>query len=144
MESSQQILGAMQSRGRATLGDTVIDFDRMEIRNSSRSIPATSLEFRLLKLFTDHPNRVFSREELIRAVWKKRKRASLQTVDTFISRLRRKLSKNPVDPIFFQTVHGIGYRLAPSELTSRTSRHRASGQGQFLPTVWFSNCLGVG
>ena len=61
----------MQSRGRATLGDTVIDFDRMEIRNSSESIPATSLEFRLLKLFIDNPNRVFSRKELIRAVWKK-------------------------------------------------------------------------
>jgi hypothetical protein len=35
----------MQSRGRATLGDAVVDFDRMEIRNSSQFIPATSLEF---------------------------------------------------------------------------------------------------
>ena len=111
----------MQSRGRATLGDTVIDFDRMEIRNSSQSIPATSLEFRLLKLFIDNPNRVFSREELIRAVWKKRKRTSLRTVDNFMSRLRRKLEKNPVDPIFFQTVHGLGYRLVSTGLTSSTS-----------------------
>jgi len=110
----------MQSRGRATLGDTVIDFDRMEIRNSSQSIPATSLEFRLLKLFIDNPNRVFSRKELIRAVWKKRKRASLRTVDNFISRLRRKLEKNPVDPIFFQTVKGTGYRLVSTGLTSST------------------------
>ena len=110
----------MQSRGRATLGDTVIDFDRMEIRNSSESIPATSLEFRLLKLFIDNPNRVFSRKELIRAVWKKRKRASLRTVDNFISRLRRKLEKNPVDPIFFQTVKGTGYRLVSTGLTSST------------------------
>jgi DNA-binding response OmpR family regulator len=92
----------------------------MEIRNSSQSIPATSLEFRLLKLFIDNPNRVFSRKELIRAVWKKRKRASLRTVDNFISRLRRKLEKNPVDPIFFQTVKGTGYRLVSTGLTSST------------------------
>jgi DNA-binding response OmpR family regulator len=111
----------MRSRGRATLGDTVIDFDRMEIRNTSQSIPATSLEFRVLKLFIDNPNRVFSRKELIRAVWKKRKRASLRTVDTLISRLRRKLEKNPVGPIFFQTVHGTGYRLVSTGLTSSTS-----------------------
>lgn len=66
----------MQSRGRATFGDTIIDFDRMEIFCSSQSIYATSLEFRLLKFFLENPNRVISRKELIRAVWKERKRAS--------------------------------------------------------------------
>ena len=114
----------MQSRGRATLGDTVIDFDRLEIRNSSQSIPATSHEFRLLKFFMDNPNRVFSRKELIRAVWRKRKRSSLRTVDTYISRLRRKLEKNPVSPIFFQTVHGTGYRFVSTGLTFSTSSTR--------------------
>jgi len=111
----------MRLRGTVTLGDAVIDFDRMEIHCSSESIPATSHEFRLLKFFIDNPNRVFSRKELIRAVWKKRKRSSLRTVDTYISRLRRKLEKNSVSPIFFQTVHGTGYRFVSTGLTFSTS-----------------------
>jgi DNA-binding response OmpR family regulator len=112
----------MLSKGRAILGDTVIDFDRMEILCSSQSIPATSLEFRLVKFFVDNPNRVFSRKELIRAVWRKRKRASLRTVDNSISNLRRKLEKDPGAPIFFQTVRGKGYRFALLGLTLNTSR----------------------
>jgi DNA-binding response OmpR family regulator len=121
----------MLSRGRATLGDIIIDFDRMEIRCSSQSIPATSLEFRLLKFFFDNPNRVFSREELIRAVWKKRKRSGLRTVDTSIWHLRQKLEKNPDSPTFFRTVHGEGYRFVSTGWmfsTSNTQFHEDQGQ----------------
>ena len=123
----------MQSRGRATLGDTIIDFDRMEIRCSSHLIPATSLQFRLLKFFFDNPNRVISRKELIRAVWKKRKRASLRAVDTCIWNLRRKLEKNPGSgSVFFQTVHGEGYRFESTGWTFATSSARSDeDQGRF-------------
>ena len=111
----------MQSRGRATFGDTVIDFDRMEIFCSSQPIPATSLEFRLLKFFLENPNRVISRKELIRAVWKKRKRASLRTVDNCIWDLRRKLDRSPGSSVFFQTVRGEGYRFESAGWTFTTS-----------------------
>jgi DNA-binding response OmpR family regulator len=106
----------MQSKGKAVLGDVIVDFDRMEILCRSQSIPATSLEFRLLKFFIDNPNRTFSREELIRAVWKRPKREHSRAVDTCIWNLRRKVEKDLATPIFFQTVHGEGYRFVSTKL----------------------------
>jgi DNA-binding response OmpR family regulator len=106
----------MQSKGKAVLGDVTVDFDRMEILCRSQSIPATSLEFRLLKFFIDNPNRIFSREELISAVWKRPPRAHSRAVDTCIWNLRRKVEKDPATPIFFQTVHGEGYKFVSTKL----------------------------
>ena len=122
----------MQSRGRATFGDTIIDFDRMEIFCSSRSISATSLEFRLLKFFLENPNRVISRKELIRAVWKRRKRAGVRSVDTCIWKLRRKLERRPGSSVFFKTVHGEGYKFESAGWTFSTSNTPSDeDQGRF-------------
>ena len=106
----------MQSKGKAALGDVIVDFDRMELRRSDHSIHATSQEFRLLKFFIDNPNRTFSREELIRAVWKRPMRAHSRAVDTCIWNLRRKVEKDLATPIFFQTVHGEGYKFVSAKL----------------------------
>jgi DNA-binding response OmpR family regulator len=103
----------MQLTGATVLGDVAIDFDRMELYCGDHLIPATSLEFRLLKFFIDNPKRVFTREELIEAVWAKRKRATLRTVDNFIRQLRLKFEKDPTSPIFFQTIRGSGYKFVP-------------------------------
>ena len=51
------------------LGEIAIDFNRMELCRVGRFVPATSLEFRLLKFFVDHSGQVFSREELMDKVW---------------------------------------------------------------------------
>ncbi len=103
----------MDRKGVAVFGEIAIDFDRMELQRAGQTVPATGLEFRLLKLFVDHPGYVFSREELIRAAWPKRKRATHRTVDTSISHLRRKLEGNPTEPVMFQTVFGVGYKFVP-------------------------------
>jgi len=105
----------MRSKGTTVLGDVAIDFDRMELRCGDHLIPATSLEFRLLRFFVDNPKRVYKREELIKAAWTKRKRATSRTVDNFIRQLRLKFEKDPARPLFFLTVHGTGYKFVPSE-----------------------------
>jgi DNA-binding response OmpR family regulator len=111
----------MEKRGAAVLGEVIIDFDRMEIRRGGQTVPATSLEFRLLKFFVDHPEYVFSREELIRAVWPERKRVNGRTVDNYISHLRRKLEQNPATPTLFQTVYGTGYKFVPGAHSAKAS-----------------------
>jgi DNA-binding response OmpR family regulator len=68
-----------------------------------------------LRFFVDNPKRVHAREELIRAVWTKRKRATSRTVDNSIRQLRLKFEKDPARPLLFLTVHGTGYKLVPSE-----------------------------
>src|SRR5712692_703742 len=100
-------------KGVAIFGQIAIDFDRMELRRSGHLIPATSLEFRLLKFFIDNPAYVFSRNELIRAVWPERERMNERTVDNYISHLRRKLEEHPAHPLYFQTIHGAGYKFLP-------------------------------
>ena len=103
----------MQLRGATVLGTVAIDFDRMELYCGDHLLPATSLEFRLLKLFIDNPKRVFTREELIEEVWTKRERATSRTVDNFIRQLRLKFEKDPGTPIFFRTIRGRGYKFVP-------------------------------
>lgn len=103
----------MQSKGVAVFGNVAIDFDRMELRRCRTTIYATVLEFKLLKFFVDHPEYVFSRQQLLGAVWPDRKHKSERTVDNAISHLRRKLEEDPPCPIYFQTVHGVGYKFVP-------------------------------
>jgi DNA-binding response OmpR family regulator len=111
----------MERKGAAAFADVVIDFDRMEILRGGHVVPATSLEFRLLKFFVDNPEYVFSREELIRAVWPARRRVNGRTVDNYISHLRQKLERDPAAPAFFQTVYGTGYKFVPNSATAHVS-----------------------
>lgn len=74
----------MDRKGVAIFGEITIDFDRMEMRRSGRIIPATALEFRILKFFVDNPHCVFSREELMQAAWPERERVNGRTVDNFV------------------------------------------------------------
>src|SRR5215468_10849547 len=111
----------MERKGAVVLGEIIIDFDRMEICRAGQMVSATSLKFRLLKFFVDHPEYVFSREELIRAVWPERKRVNGRTVDNYISHLRRKLEDNPATPTLFQTVYGTGYKFVPDTHSAKAS-----------------------
>jgi two-component system, OmpR family, KDP operon response regulator KdpE len=101
----------MEKRIVAEFDDVAVDFDRMELRRSGQIVPATVLEFRLLRFFLDNPECVFSREELIKTVWPLRERKNARTVDNSISHLRRKLETNPSRPTHFQTVRRVGYKF---------------------------------
>lgn len=115
----------MERKGVAQFGEILIDFDRMELRRSGHVIPVTCLEFKLLWFFVNNPQLVFSREELIRAVWPKRRRKSRRGVDNSISNLRQKLEPNPARPVYFQTVYHAGYKFVPSGPEKRRVRTRS-------------------
>ncbi|HEX3105186.1 MAG TPA: response regulator transcription factor [Terriglobales bacterium] len=116
----------MDRKGVAIFGEMTVDFDRMEMRRSGRIIPATALEFRILKFFVDNPHCVLSREELMQAAWPERERVNGRTVDNFVGHLRRKIEEDPDYPAYLQTVRGIGYKFVPFPCTdeSLTSWHR--------------------
>lgn len=113
----------MEKKGVVTFGEITIDFDRLELRCSSRIVPATAQEFRRLRFLVENPYSVFSRPELMSAAWPERERVSGRTVDNVIAHLRRKLEKDPANPVYLQTVYGVGYRFAPFPLRddARTS-----------------------
>ncbi|MCZ2403590.1 response regulator transcription factor [Paenarthrobacter sp. Z7-10] len=75
-----------------------------------RELSLTAREFDLLAFFLRRPNQVFSREELIRAVWEW-DFGDLSTVTVHVRRLREKIERDPTKPTLLRTVWGVGYRF---------------------------------
>jgi len=93
-------------------GDLLIDPTRRVISRDGEAISVTSLEFDLIHFMANQPGRVFSRDALLDQVWSEGRIIDDRTIDSLISRLRRKLETNPAKPRYIQTVWGAGYRFA--------------------------------
>ena len=93
-------------------GELVVDFYKHEVTLAGRSIPLTSVEFRLLGALAREPGRVFSRAQLIEQALGPDYEGFDRTIDVHILKLRRKLETDPAHPTFIQTVYGVGYKLA--------------------------------
>ena len=92
------------------LGDTIVDFERMQAVRSGVPLALTPREFALLQYLAEHAGRAVTRDELLRTVWGYESNLS-RTVDSFVARLRRKIEVDPHHPRFIRTVHGDGYGL---------------------------------
>ena len=75
----------------------------------NEEIRLTAKEFDLLQLFLNHRGKVFTREEMLDAVWKNDYSGDARTVDVHIRRLREKIERNPTQPEFIFTKWGVGY-----------------------------------
>ena len=71
----------------------------------------TALEFKVLRFFVTSPGRAISRDELLNQVWGFENYPCTRTVDNCVLRLRKKLEPDPAHPVYFETVHGVGYRF---------------------------------
>jgi len=80
-----------------------------------QEVDLTAKEYELLDWFARHPGRVFSRSELLKAVWRYTVEGYDHTVNSLINRLRRKIEVDPASPVYIQTVWGVGYRFAEQE-----------------------------
>lgn len=95
---------------RVRQGDIVIDRVAHRVKRGGKDIHLGPTEFRLLDYFMQHPGRVFSREQLLNAVWGSDVYVETRTVDVHIGRLRRALTGGTdADPI--RTVRSAGYSL---------------------------------
>ena len=97
----------------ATFGHVRIDFLSMEVHRSDRLVTMTAMEFKVLKFFVSNPQRVISRDELLNEVWGYNHYPTTRTVDNHILKLRQKLEPDAENPVYFQTVHGVGYKFVP-------------------------------
>jgi DNA-binding response OmpR family regulator len=84
---------------------------RREVRLSGKALDFTALEFDLLLHFARHPGQVFSRAQLLDAVWGYSHDGYEHTVTTHINRLRNKLEPDPMNPRTILTVRGAGYKM---------------------------------
>ena len=93
--------------------DVSVDFRRMEALRGDRAVTLTPQEFKLLKYFSQNPERVISRDQLLNDVWGYNSYPSTRTVDSHILTLRQKLERDPGTPVHFVTVHNAGYKFVP-------------------------------
>jgi DNA-binding response OmpR family regulator len=84
---------------------------RREVRVRGAAVEFTALEFDLLLHFAQHPGLVFSRAQLLDAVWGYSHEGYEHTVTTHINRLRAKVEADPMQPRFILTVRGAGYKM---------------------------------
>ncbi|MCA1689050.1 MAG: response regulator transcription factor [Actinobacteria bacterium] len=94
-------------------GDLRIDPGSRRVHLGDVEIALTQREFDLLLYLARHPGQVFSRNQLMDAVWQYSFYTDTSTVTVHIRRLRAKLEPDPGEPRFIQTVWGVGYRFQP-------------------------------
>ncbi len=90
-------------------GDMSIDKTKHVVKVKGEEINLTAKEFDLLEFLAKEPERVYSREELLGAVWESDSPGDLRTVDVHVRRLREKIEKNPANPEYVHTKWGVGY-----------------------------------
>ena len=92
-------------------GELEIQVARREVKVRGQPVELTALEFDLLLDFAQHPGHVFSRAQLLDAVWGYSHEGYEHTVTTHINRLRAKLEADPMRPLLILTVRGAGYKM---------------------------------
>ncbi len=86
-----------------------IDCDSRRVYSNNHEVKLTAKEYDLLELLASHPNKVYSREDLLNIVWEYDYPGDVRTVDVHIRRLREKIEVNPGDPEYIHTKWGVGY-----------------------------------
>jgi len=96
---------------RLAAGPIELDTNAMSLTVSGVLVPTTLTEFRLLEHLMRHTGQVFSRDQLLDAVWQESRYVTDRSVDVYVRRLRGKIEQDPENPRYLRTVRGAGYRF---------------------------------
>ncbi|MFZ5944966.1 MAG: winged helix-turn-helix domain-containing protein [Bacillota bacterium] len=91
-----------------------IDLPGHSVEVNGQPIILSPKEFQLLAVLARNPNKVFSSEELFNMVWETESYGDNRTIMVHISNIRKKIEKNPINPLFIHTVKGVGYKFSVS------------------------------
>lgn len=104
-------------------GEQVLEYDdlqvdpvRHEVRRAGQLVDLTVREFDLLHFLAQHPDRPFTRSQILDKVWDIEYEGYNRTIDSHVQRLRAKIEDDPSNPRFIKTVWGVGYKFQ-SELS---------------------------
>jgi two-component system response regulator RegX3 len=97
--------------GILTVGPVRLDIDRHDISVNGLKISLPLKEFELLEFLMRNSGRVLTRIQLIDRVWGSDYVGDTKTLDVHIKRLRAKIEEDPANPVFIQTVRGLGYKM---------------------------------
>ena len=94
-------------------GGLELDRSMCQVRLHGEPVSLTATEFRLLEYLMGRPGVVFSREQLLNAVWGQDRAITDRAVDVYVLRLRQKVESDPASPILIHSVRGFGYTFEP-------------------------------
>ncbi len=92
-------------------GENEVDLVAKAVTRAGKPVDLTAQEFRVLEYWVRHPDRIFSRNELLMGAWGFDYQGTARTVDNFVYQLRQKLEIDPDHPRHFLTIRGLGYRF---------------------------------
>ncbi|UHD47480.1 response regulator [Aureimonas altamirensis] len=96
-----------------------LDFRRRELQGDDGvGVPLSTAEFRLLKVFVEHPGMVLTRDQLMDMTVGREAEPFDRSIDNQVSRLRRKVETDPKNPIIIQTHRGGGYSFTPEVVSA--------------------------
>lgn len=105
--------GAARGAGRYVFGDFWIDFGTWEARTRQGIVDLSRKELAVMRLFTQRPNQVITRRELLSEVWGLPNHPNTRVVDNVIVALRRAFEEDAWKPRHILNVRGVGYRFVP-------------------------------
>ena len=94
-------------------GGVELDPSSRQVRLHGAPLALTATEFRLLEYLMNRPGVVFSREQLLNAVWGQDRAITDRAMDVYVLRLRQKVEADPASPILIHSVRGFGYTFEP-------------------------------
>ena len=105
--------GAAADSAMPVAGDLAINTDSHQVFRAGKAIDLTQREYELLTFLASHPNKVYSRVDLMEQVWNYGYVGDdVRTVDVTVRRLREKIEENPASPQYILTRRGAGYYFA--------------------------------
>ncbi|PPD46380.1 MAG: phosphate regulon transcriptional regulatory protein PhoB [Methylobacter sp.] len=106
--------GKIQGLAQIALGDLVLDTEQHRLSIGDKQLEVSPTEFRLMQFFMTHPDKVYSRTQLLDQVWGRSVYIEERTIDVHIRRLRKILGEHGREDLV-QTVRGFGYRFSLME-----------------------------
>ena len=97
--------------GSISAGPVVIDVERHQVSINGENIALPLKEFELLEFLVRNSGRVLTRTQLIDRVWGSDYFGDTKTLDVHVKRLRAKIEQDPANPVYIQTIRGLGYKF---------------------------------
>jgi two-component system response regulator RegX3 len=102
---------ANEPSGSISAGPVVIDVERHQVSINDQLISLPLKEFELLEFLVRNSGRVLTRTQLIDRIWGSDYFGDTKTLDVHVKRLRAKIEKDPANPVYIQTIRGLGYKF---------------------------------
>lgn len=110
----RSVLRRYQKESRALrCGELLVDVERALVTKGGQELVLTALEYRLLLIFLQNQGNVLPRNQLLEAIWDASgEYVNDNTLTVYIKRLREKIEEDSQNPVYLQTVRGLGYRMS--------------------------------